>query len=193
MAEAARRETGGSEWTLAAFVAWLDEGHGGDDRWELVDGAPRMVTRPTLRHQTVMFNAGRSLRERLCGGPCQVFLDAVVETLPDQARVPDVTVDCGSPDLSTRFADRPTVVVEVLSPSTRDFDRYDKHHEFRALPAVEHIVLIDAERVRAAVWTRTQGGWKREEAFDLDGGLALPAIGCELPMAELYEDAGLDG
>ena len=116
-----------------------------------------------------------------------------METLPDRARVPDVTVDCGSPDLSIRFADRPTVVVEVLSPSTRDFDRYDRHHEFRALAAVEHIGLIDAERVRAAVWTRAADGWRREEAFDLEGALALPAIGCELPMAELYEDAGLDG
>lgn len=190
MAEAARRD---ERWTMAAFVVWLDDGHGGDDRWELVDGAPRMMTRPTLRHQTVSFNVARSLRERLRGSPCQAFMDAVVETLPDQARVPDVTVDCGKPDLSTRFADEPTVVVEVLSPSTRDYDEYDKHAEFRAVPSVRHIVLIDPDRVGAAVWTRGEEGWTRAEAHDLGATLALPAIGCDLPLAELYEDAGLEG
>lgn len=189
MAEAARRD---ERWTMAAFVAWLDDGHGGDDRWELVDGAPRMMTRSTLRHQTVVGNVWRALGQRLRGGPCRPFIDAVIETLPDQARVPDVTVDCGKSDLSTRFADEPTVAIEVLSPSTRDYDEYDKHAEFRAVPSIRHIVLVDPDRVGAAVWTRGEDGWTRAEAHDLDATLALPAIGCDLPLAELYEDAGLE-
>ena len=197
MVEAAKRDD--ARWTVEAFVAWLDDGHGGDDRWELVDGAPRMMTRPTLRHQTVVLNAGRALRERLRGGPCRPFIDAMVETGEDRTRVPDVTVDCGSPDLSTRFADEPTVVIEVLSPSTREFDQFDKHVELRGVASVRHVVLIDSERVRAAVWTRVEpgegdrgGDWKRQQAFDLDASLALTAVGCELPMAELYEDTGLE-
>ena len=188
MAEALRER----RWTTDEFFAWLEDGHGGDDRWELVDGEPRMMVRPVARHGLVVGNMMRVLGNKLRGGPCRPFGgDFGVTTREDQVRYPDVVVDCGPRDMEDRLARDARVVIEVLSPSTRDFDSFAKLDEYRGVNAVRHVVLIDPNRVDVWLWSRGEDGWSETRHTDHDGTLDLPAIGIDLPMSEIYEDVEL--
>ena len=190
MAEAALRRG----WTPDEFFAWLDEGHGGDHPWELVDGEPRMMTRPSPQHAIITGNVLRGLFPVLRGGSCRPFAgDFGIETKPNQLRYPDILVDCGPRDREHRIARVPTVVIEVLSPSTRHLDRGVKLEEYRATPSVRHVVLIERDAVDVEVHTRGGTGWTMERITDFAATLSLPAIGVTIPMAEVYEELEMAG
>ena len=185
MAEAVVRE----RWTTQSFLAWLADGHGGENRWELVDGRPTMMAPPVARHSIVVGNVAGMLRERLRGGPCRPFTgDFGVETRPDQLRLPDVLVDCGPRDMDQSIASDPKVAFEVLSPSTRAFDTVDKLEEYKGVAALHHLVVIDPMRMDVALWTRDGGGWAYERLTEPDDTLRLPTLDAELPLAGIYED-----
>lgn len=194
MAEAAARR----RWTKAEFFAWLDEGHGGDYRWELVDGEPKAITygdplemmaNPSVEHGIVTGNIFARLMERLRGGPCRPFGgDYATETLDDQLRLPDVLVDCGERQLGERVATGPTVVFEVLSPSTRGTDTFAKLEEYKRVDTISHIVIVEPLMPDIAVWTRDGVDWSYARITDAGAALRLPAIGVELPLDEVYED-----
>ena len=90
-----------------------------------------------------------------------------------------------------RLVGEPTVVIEVLSPSTEDFDLVTKHKEFRAIESVRHIVFVHAERVHAYVWRRTDRGWSDAGASDLSDTLDLDAIDCRIALSRVYRNTDL--
>lgn len=185
MAEAARRHG----WTEEDFFAWLDEGHGGEHRWELLDGAPKMMVRPAVEHGIVVNKLTRRLGNRLAGTPCLPFGgDYCVRVAADRLRVPDVLVDCGERVRGETVARNPTVVFEVLSPSTRGVDSYMKLEEYKRVAAIQHIVIVEPLQPDIAVWSRDGDGWAYARITDPDAVLPLTALNVDLPLAEIYED-----
>jgi Uma2 family endonuclease len=90
---------GGEPWTVAEFDRW----HAGQpERWELVGGVPVMMSPPLRPHTTIKGNIFASLRAKLAGRPCQVYVDGV--EVKEQSRklsaMPDVVVECGQPATS---------------------------------------------------------------------------------------------
>ncbi len=78
----------------------------------------------------------------------------------------------------------------MFSPSTRSLDQIAKLDEYKSVPSIEHIVLVDPDSPEIIVWSRNgDRSWSHETLRGLDALLALPAIGVELRLADLY--AGL--
>lgn len=174
-------------WTSEEFFEWQQTV---EDRYELVDGFPlKMMTGASRRHDVVVVNILLGLGNRLRGKPCFPFTaDGAVETKPGQIRRPDVGVDCGSTDPNAFVVSQPTVVFEVLSPSTRDFDRLRKIEEYKGMPFLRHIVLMEQDKPLALHWSRHAGaGWDEARVEGLDAVISLAAIGVELPLRELYD------
>ncbi len=184
--------------TADEFLVWrLDQ----EGTWELVDGVPRlkfdngprMMAGGTWNHALVASNLVAALRPRLRGGPCRpVGSDLAVRTDRGGLRQPDVTVECGRPRGDDLTAAAPRAIFEVLSPSTRRFDLLLKADEYRRMPGLDHLVLLEPDRPRALVWSREGGDWGVQEVEGLAGEIPLPAVGATLPMAEVYEDVELD-
>ena len=105
-------------------------------------------------------------------------------------RFPDVTIDCGPRRPTSYESAEPTVVFEVLSPSTRRFDLLRKGDEYRGVASMRHIVILEPDRAEALLWTRADdGSWPEARPITgLAAELALSAVGVTLPMAEIYED-----
>ncbi len=84
---------------------------------------------------------------------------------------------------------RPTVIVEVLSPSTEVFDRGDKLHRYRRwLPTLTDYVLVAQDRPVIDHYQHTPTGrWELETLEGLDVHLHLTSIGCTVPLADVYE------
>lgn len=181
-------KTAEKPWTLEAFFAWQERQ---EDRYELVGGFPlKMMTGAKNRHDDVVVRILAALVNRLDGMPCQPFSsDGSVETFPGQIRRPDIGVDCGSRDPDGYRAALPTVVVEVLSPSTRDFDSFGKVAEYKSVASIQHIALIEPNFAFALLWTRKSGDdWEKLEVEGLDATIELPAIGVDLPLADVYRN-----
>lgn len=162
--------------------------------WTDVEGRPQLMAGARRRHDKIVANLIRRLAEQLEGGPCRPYTaDTATRTLYGDLRRPDVTVDCGEADDEALESAAPTVVLEVLSPTTRGLDLVRKSHECQALPSLRHYVLIEPQWVEVHVWSRAEGGdWPRPEILrDLSDTLRLPAVGAALPLAQVYADVRL--
>ncbi|MGH6814403.1 MAG: Uma2 family endonuclease, partial [Hyphomicrobiaceae bacterium] len=107
-------------------------------------------------------------------------------------RRPDVSVDCtpGGPRGPT--ATKPRMILEVLSPSTLTFDRFRKLEEYKTVPSVAVILLVDTQAPQVAIHRRRGELWQVEVLENPAGTIDLPEIGAVLPMAELYEGIEFD-
>ena len=171
------------------FYRWqLDQ----DERFELIDGIPaplRGMTGASNFHDAILTNVIALLWNALRGKACRVAsADTAVRTGIRTTRRPDVTVDCAPAEANQYEARRPTVVVEVLSPSTRKIDRFTKLEEYRKHPTLRHILLIDPDSISAKLYSRPEGGaWSDVDLQGGDARIALTAIEVDLPLAEIYE------
>ncbi|WP_245479497.1 Uma2 family endonuclease [Hansschlegelia zhihuaiae] len=111
-----------------------------------------------------------------------------VRTSPRGIRRPDSGVDCGPRRDRSTEASEPKVVIEVLSPSTRDFDMFAKLDECRAVDSIDHVLLIDPNDPAGQLWTRGPDGWTEEVLRSLESTAELTAVGLTLPLSEIYED-----
>jgi Uma2 family endonuclease len=176
-------------WTEEQFFAW---GKGQEGRYELVDGQPRAMVGATQRHDRVTTNLLGMLYNRLRGSACRPGSSDTAIRIPNgNIRYPDVTVDCGRFEEMARAATEPTLVIEVLSPSIAIFDQTEKLEEYRTVPSLRHILMIDPEQPRLRLHTRGEDGhWTSAPHAGLDTEVALPVLGITLPLAELYEGLG---
>lgn len=180
--------------TADEFFVWQVEQ---DRNYELVDGVPvltpKAMTGASRRHDTITVNILVSLSNQLRGKPCRPHTDDVAIRNPNgNVRRPDILVDCRSaPDRSMEVSE-PRLLVEVLSPSTTRFDRFQKIEEYKAHAAVAVVLLVDSEARRVIVWRRgAEGLWSSQMVEEPAATIALPEIGATLALADIYEDAGL--
>ncbi len=175
--------------TVEAFYVWqLDQ----DERYELVEGVPvplRPATGASNLHDTILVNCIGELGERLRGKACRVVsANTALRTSARNARRADVAVDCAPPVKGSYEAHKPTVVIEVLSPSTRRFDEITKLDEYRRHPTLRHILLIDPDAIRARLYSRPEGGaWADEGLVGADARVAFDAIDVTLELGALYD------
>jgi Uma2 family endonuclease len=163
-----------------------------DKNYELVDGVPvlplKAMTGATLRHDRITVNALVSFANQIRGGPCRPATDDAAVRIPTGGvRRPDLVIDCGAFVDNSMEAQEPRVVLEVLSPSTMNFDRYRKLDEYRSHPAIRVIILAETRSPKIGLWRRHDSGWQVEEYEGLDATVDLPEVGAKLALANLYE------
>ncbi|WP_181705836.1 Uma2 family endonuclease [Chthonobacter rhizosphaerae] len=189
--------------TPEEFLLWdLDQP---DGRHELVDGvprpqhppeddAPRGMTGARRRHDRIVVNLVAELRNRLRGSGCVTSTADTGVRIPNgNLRRPDVAVDCGRFRPDDLELDAPSLIVEVLSRSTRTADQQEKRGDYRLLPSLEVYVLVHQESPRLTVYRRLSGGsWVEEEIIGLDSVLGLPGLAVVIPLADIYEGVALE-
>jgi Uma2 family endonuclease len=174
-------------WTVDEFFAWQDKQA---ERYELVDGFPvRMMAGAKNVHDDIVVNVLTDLRNQLRGSDCRPFTgDGSVETKPGQIRRPDVGVDCGRRDPNGTMASSPRVLVEVLSPTTRDFDTIGKLDEYQGIDSLERILVIEPNAPEVIVWVRgADKSWVKTVCRGLDQEIDMPEISATLSLAEIYD------
>src|SRR5271165_4234712 len=154
-------ETSVRRMTAAEFFDWEPRD---DGRYELVDGVPVMMARAKRKHDRIVANAIRGLGKKLDGSRCIPFTSDIAVLIPNgNIRLPDAGVDCGRFDGDAMYADAPRLVIEVLSPSTREFDMFGKLDEYKTVESLIHIVLDDPDQPQAIHWWRAEDrGWRHQ-------------------------------
>jgi Uma2 family endonuclease len=104
---------------------------------------------------------------------------------------PDIIVVCGERQFLDDRQDNllnPTLIVEVLSPSTEAYDRGKKFEHYRSIESLREYLLISSERISADLFTRQQDGrWLLTAASRLEDVIELQSIECRLVLADVYE------
>jgi Uma2 family endonuclease len=175
--------------TLAEFLAW-------EERQEMrheFDGV-RVVAMAggTAAHAAIQRNLAAALHPRLRGRPCQFFgSDLKFLTAEGTVRYPDGMVVCAPVASKAKFVENPTIVFEVLSPSTTDTDRIVKAREYEATPSIKRYVMLEQDSAAAVVYSRAGEAWTHDILVK-DSSFALPEVGVELPLVELYDGVEFD-
>lgn len=148
-------------------------------------------------HVDICGNVWAGLKSKLKGKPCKPRgLDMRVY-IPENSlfTYPDLAVFCG--ERKTLNDDKmnainPTVIIEVLSPSTKKYDRGEKFELYKAIPTLADYILIDSESIKAEVWHKAVNGeWLVTEYSTLSEVMLIQSIDVALPLAEVYEDVSM--
>lgn len=136
------------------------------EKHDFVGGEMFAIAGASRAHNRIAMQVAGELYVAMAGGPCRpVGSDQRVRVREAELSCyPDVTVICGEDEVDPLDGDalvNPTVVVEVLSPSTEAYDRGDKFAALRRLPSLRHFVLLHQSRREAEVFTRQEdGSWR---------------------------------
>ena len=138
-----------------------------DVRLEFVDGYAYAMTGGTPRHARLTMRAARLLGASLDGSPCEPYSSDLKVHIAEAHRstYPDITVVCGEPEpskIDRNAVVNPTVIVEILSPSTEADDRGDRWDAYQQIPSLIHYVLVSQDEKRIEVFSRDEGGWRYE-------------------------------
>jgi len=161
-------------------------------RHEYVDGQVYAMTGASRAHNLITSNLVSGLIARLRGRPCETYANdmRVKVALTGPYAYPDVVVVCGPPQFEDQHTDtllNPTVIVEVLSPSTEAYDRGKKFAHYRQLSSLSEYVLVAQDQPAVERFDRQDGLWVLAAVHGLDATVTLDAIGCALPLREIYE------
>ncbi len=142
-------------------------------------------------HSLITVNATVELAQQLREKPCNVYnSDMKVRATEDHFAYPDVTVVCGEEQFAEEERDvllNPTLIVEVLSPTTEAWDRGGKFEQYRQRESLQEYVLIAQDRPHVERFARQASGqWLLTEMNGLEAVLSLPSIGGELALTEVY-------
>jgi len=175
--------------TPEQFFSWVI-GH--DARYELVDGEIVAMAGAGRRHDSIVVNLTTAIHSQTRGGPCQTFTgDTYVATSAATRRMPDLGIDCGKPDDTALTADRPALVVEVLSPTTGGFDVTVKLAEYQALGSLDYILFVDTESPNVHLYSRdSDRNWIDIVLKGLEAIVELHRLHVTLGLQDIY--AGLE-
>lgn len=196
--------------TAEEFFVFIDQRPW--EKWELIDGIPELIKRetppgpvrpgrptamggPTLRHARLSQNIAAALSARARGSRCEVLRDFFVRAInadgSESFMDPDVMIHCGAmPNDLERSIDDPSVVFEVLSPSTLARDRGLEFDRYRTLASLQQIILVYPGEYRVEIFSPgKRGNWLQAPRLltQLGESLEVAAIGTELAMEEVYQ------
>jgi len=188
-------------YTIEDYFA-IEEGS--EIKHEYFDGEVFAMAGASLRHNRIVRNVLLSVGGRLRGSPCETFgSDQRLRTPAGLLTYPDVMVICGPVELSRD--DRldtvlnPIVIVEVLSESTRDYDRGQKSGLYRETPTLLDYIMVEQSRVyvehlslkSAAADRGADDSWPRRIYEDLEQVISIVSPKVDLPLEEIYEGVDL--
>jgi Uma2 family endonuclease len=174
----------------AAFLAWVE---GREGRYELAGGRVQMMTGGTIGHGRIVGNLFALLHARLNRKQWVVMADAGVDVGPRTIRYPDVVVDHPGAHRKDLTVKAPVVVAEVLSPSTAAIDLGDKAAEYLRLPSVTTYLVFAQDEMKAWVFARSSNQLPAPEVIaGADAKITIPALGLDLPLADIYADIEFD-
>ncbi len=160
---------------------------------EYLNGDVFAMSGASREHNLIVWNLSGSLYAQLRGRGCEAYVGDMRVHIPATGlyTYPDIAVVCGEPRFEDGELDtllNPTLLIEVLSPSTEGYDRGKKAAHYRALDSLREYLLVSQEEVRVELLTRQEDGhWLLSEASRLEETVSLGSIGCTLRLADVYE------
>jgi Uma2 family endonuclease len=184
------------KWTVEEYLAFERDS---EIRHEFLDGEIFAMTGASENHILITANTLATLHTQLRKRPCKVYATdmRVQVSKTGLYTYPDVVVACETPQFTDETPPsliNPTVVIEVLSPTTENYDRGKKFQHYRKLASLQEYVLVAQDSPNIEHYVRqSDGKWTLfSDASELDETINLPSIGCILALADVYEKVSFE-
>jgi len=176
---------------------YLEMEHAAEEKHEFYRGEIFSMSGAKLAHNVITRNTMLALGNSLKGKPCQPYGSGLRIHIEKNTlfTYPDISVICGNPE--SRNNDdmnflNPTVIFQVASPSTRDYDRGSKFMLYRDIPTLKEYVLIDANAIRVEnFYINDRGHWELNEYKSIDDTLQLSSLQTGITLQAIYEGANI--
>jgi len=171
---------------------YLEMERASHEKHELHHGTVITMTGASLNHNRIVSNLIVSIGSYLKGKSCSVFpSDLRTKILTkDSFAYPDVTIVCGEPELMDDHFDtllNPSVIIEVLSPSTEDYDKGFKFFYYMQIPLLKEYIMISSTGINVHISRKqNDASWKFDEITDPASSLFINTIEQNIPVADIY-------
>lgn len=166
-------------------------------RHEYYQGEITDMAGASREHNLIVGTIYARLYMHLLGRHCEIYVNdmRVKVTAAGLYTYPDIVAVAGKPQFEDNEIDtllNPTVIIEVLSDSTEEYDRGKKFARYRKLNSLTDYLLIDQDRMHVEQFTRQQNDtWLFSEAEQPTAVIRLASIDSELQLATIYEKVNL--
>ena len=164
------------------------------ERHEYFDGEIFQMAGASLNHAAITGNVGAELHAQLKGRDCRVLQTDMRVHIPKTGlfTYPDILVVCGKPQLlPDKYLDtltNPTLIIEVLSSSTEDYDKGAKFDNYRSLESLREYVLVSHDTKKVMRYTKqTDGSWNLMDFIGDKTEIELVSIECTLAFEDIYD------
>lgn len=146
-----------------------------------------------IKHNLIFSNLFRDISGFLKGKSCRPFNSDMRIHIPPNTlfTYPDISIVCGEPitlNNDNNNVLNPTVIIEILSPSTKSYDRGKKFSLYKAIPTLKEYILVDSGSIKIEAWSINQvNQWELHEYKNKEDILQIKSIGLALPMTDIYE------
>lgn len=164
---------------------------------EYLSGEIFAMSGASLEHGLITLDIATELNIKLRGRECKVVTnDMRVMTSPEVSYFyPDVVVFCGEPQFEDNTFDtllNPVIIIEVLSPSTEEYDRGEKFEYYKQLPSLKEYLLVAQNKVDVEHHVLQEKQWQSNKLIGLHESVILASIGCKLSLNEIYRRVTFD-
>ena len=173
---------------------YLELDRAAEVRSEFFDGVMYAMAGATWNHNVISSNVAAALNARFAGRTCRAVSEnmRVQIDLTGRYAYPDVVALCSAPQFKDAHRDvllNPELIVEVLSDSTKQYDRGAKFLRYRTIASLQEYVLISQEDPVIMRYNRQPDGtWLVTFIHGADAGLDFLSVGCSVPLVEVYRD-----
>jgi Uma2 family endonuclease len=168
------------------------------EKHEYYQGEVFAMSGASLRHNKIFSNLFGELTYRLKGKGCQPFGSDLRIHIPKNTlyTYPDISIFCSEPNLTDdKFdtATNPSVIIELLSKSTRSYDKGEKFTLYRDISSLKEYILIDTEKIYAEKHIRNADeSWTLTDYKSLDDGFPITTVDLYLNLKDIYESLSFE-
>lgn len=156
-----------------------------ETKHELVNGEIYAMAGAKEKHVKITGNIFRNIANHLLESPCDVYSSDMKLSAGLDCYYPDVFVKCDPDDDDELVKEKPVLVVEVLSESTKNFDRGDKLENYLKISTLKEYILVNQDEIEVWIYRRTEKKWEMEILKDSDE-LHFTSIDLKIPVKDLY-------
>ena len=178
---------------------YLEFENASDEKHEYYQGEVFAMSGAKISHNIIAVNMLSGLKQMLKGKPCRPFNSDQRIYIPANTlfTYPDISVVCG--EIETKEDDEwnilnPVVIVEILSTSTKNYDRGDKFKLYRDIVTLKEYILVDSKSIAIEAFRiNNTGHWELEEYKSITDSLLIKALDISIPLGEIYERIKFEG
>ncbi|WP_340600708.1 Uma2 family endonuclease [Acinetobacter sp. HZNU-JH01] len=152
---------------------------------EFVEGEVFAMVGASASHNLISVNVLMALSLHLKGKPCRPYINDMKVKIAENFYYPDVVVDCSDISNDAYFVETPILIVEVLSASTKNYDKTFKLQQYKNIPTLQEYVMIEQETQLVEVVGRLDG-WL-PHYYELGESFILQSVGLQMSVADVYD------
>lgn len=177
---------------LVTSAEYLARERAATEKSEFINGRVYAMAGAGRPHNLIVGNTFAEIRAQIRGRGCEAYVDdmRVKVARTDLYTYPDIAALCDEPQFEDDQIDtllNPSVIIEVLSPSTESYDRGAKFAHYRRLESLREYTLIAQDAPRVEHYLREGDSWLLTELNGVDAELSINTLGCTLKLSEIYD------